>query len=258
MRFSTQATKTMNCFKRIAVCFRHKAWRTSLVVWLGVLCAVVPSWADQPAVRLTGQQALDESAFPGLATTISLDLRGMDIVEVLKFLSTKGGLNIVTSAEIEGRATLTLTDVTVRDALDIVLVSTGLAVSRRGTILYVMSGKQYEELYGHRYGDPRESRIIQLKYANPGQVGQLLGNLKSAVGRIIVDEPTATLALLDTPAVLAQMEELIDRVDLSTIQRQLPTETHVIPLQFAKAEDIKSDVEASVTPDVGKVHLDKR
>src|SRR3989338_4620855 len=77
-----------------------------LCAYCFVLSAAVPSWADQPAARSTGQQALDESAFPGLATNISLDLRGMDIVEVLKFLSTKGGLNIVTGPDVEGRATL--------------------------------------------------------------------------------------------------------------------------------------------------------
>lgn len=207
---------------------------------------------------LTGRQALDEAVFPGLATKISLDLRGMDMVEVLKFLATKGNFNIVASPDVQGRATLILTDVSVRDALDIVLVSNGLAIERRGTILYVMSGKSYEEIYGHRYGDPRQSLIVQLTYANPGQVGALLGNVKSAVGRIVVDEPTATLALLDTPGILTQMQTLISTVDLPTIQRQLPTETRVVGLQFAKAEDVKAEVASVLTPDVGQLRLDKR
>jgi len=205
-----------------------------------------------------GDQALDDAVFPGLKERISLDLRGMDLIEVLKFLSSKGNFNIVTSPDVQGRATLTLTDVSVRDALDIVLVTNGLAIERRGTILYVLSGQQYEQLYGHRYGDPRQSVIVQLLYANPGQVSALLGSMKSAVGRIIVDEPTATLALLDTPGVLAQMQQLIATVDLPMVQRQVPTETRVIPLRFAKAEDVKGEVEAALTPDIGKVRLDKR
>jgi MSHA type pilus biogenesis protein MshL len=217
--------------------------------------AVTVGSASSPAA---GSQALDDAVFPGLKERISLDLRGMDMIEVLKFLSSKGGFNIVTSADVQGRATLTLTDVTVRDALDIVLVTNGLAVERRGTILYIMSGQQYEQLYGHRYGDPRQSVVVQLKYANPGQVSALLGNMKSAVGRIIVDEPTATLALLDTPGILVQMQQLIATVDLPTVQRQVPTETRVVPLQFAKAEDVKAEVEAGLTPDIGKVRLDKR
>ncbi len=229
----------------------------------GVVGAVVSAADTSTAVQprpmlLTGQQALDETVFPGLSTKISLDLRGMDMPEVLKFLASKGSFNMVTGPDVQGRATLTLTDVTVRDALDIVLVSNGMAIERRGTILYVMSGKSYEEIYGHRYGDPRQSLIIQLKYANPGQVGALLGNVKSAVGRIVVDEPTATLALLDTPGILAQMQTLIATVDLPTVQRQLPTETRVVGLQFAKAEDVKGEVASIMTPDVGQLRLDKR
>lgn len=205
-----------------------------------------------------GQEALDDAAFPGLSTRISLDLRGMDVVEVLKFLSGKGSFNIVAGPDVQGRVTLTLTDVTVKEALDVVLVSTGLAIERRGTILYVLSGQAYEQLYGHRYGDPRQSLVLQLQYANPGQVGTLLGNLKSPVGRIIIDEPTATVAMLDTPSVLAQMQGLIQRVDIPTIQRQLPLETKIITLQFANAETVKPEVESLLTPDIGQVHLDKR
>jgi len=243
------------------------AWilTTSLIV---VIIGFSNGWLVQPAEGATkarpadpllaGQQALDEAAFPGLANTISLDLRGMDVMEVLKFLATKGSFNIVSGAEVEGRVTLTLTDVTVRDALDIVLVSNGLAIERRGTILYVMSGRAYEELYGHRYGDPRQSLVLQLKYADPAQVSALLSSMKSAVGRIIVDETTATVAMLDTPGVLAQMQTLIAKVDLPTVQRQLPLETRVIPLQFADAEKVKPEIDAALTPDVGQLRLDKR
>lgn len=218
----------------------------------------LPTGSSQASTLQTGELALDEAVFPGLSTKISLDLRGMDIVEVLKFLSTKGNFNIVTSPDVQGRATLTLTDVLVRDAMDIVLVSNGLAIERRGTILYVMSGQQYEQLYGHRYGDPRQSLMVQLKYASPAQVGTLLGNIKSAVGRLVIDEPTATVAILDTPSVIAQMQTLIEAVDIPTVQRQLPTMTKVIQLKFAKAEDVKAQIDPALTPDIGQARLDKR
>jgi len=207
---------------------------------------------------LSGQQALDETVFPGLTTKISLDLRAMDLVEVLKFLATKGRLNIVTSPEIQGRATLTLTDVSVRDALDIVLVSNALAVERRGTILYIMSEAVYLALYGRKYTDPRKSFITQLVYANPGQVGTLLGTVKSPVGRVVIDEPTGTVSVLDVPEAVEEMRRLIDRVDIPSIQRQLPVTTQVFPLQFAKAEDVQMHIESSLTPEVGKLRVDKR
>lgn len=37
---------------------------------------------------------------------ISLDLKGMDVVEVIKMLATKGNLNIVLSGDVKGRVTI--------------------------------------------------------------------------------------------------------------------------------------------------------
>lgn len=243
--------------RRRAVC----RWGLAVLVCGGL--GAGPSWAQvgpttTTAPKLTGQLALDEEIFPGLAHTISLDLRGMDAIEVLKFLATQGQLNIVTSPEVQGRVTLVLSDVSVRDALDIILVSNGLAVERRGKILYVMSGQLYEQLYGLRYSDPRQSYTLQLKYANADQVGQMLGNIKSPVGRIVIDPQTATLAILDVPSVLVQMQSLISAVDLATIERRLPTETKIFILQFGKAEDVQPHIESALTPDVGQLRVDKR
>lgn len=208
--------------------------------------------------KLSDQLALDDAVFPGLLTGISLDLRGMDVIEVLKFLATQGKLNIVTSPEVQGRVTLVLSDVSVRDALDIILVSNGLAVERRGKILYVMSGQLYEQLYGLRYSDPRQSLTVRLRYANANQVGTLLGSIKSPVGRIVIDEATATLAILDVPSVLVQMQSLVDSVDIPTIERRLPTQTKTFTLQFAKAEEIQGEISSALTKDVGILRLDKR
>lgn len=236
---------------------------TRLLLAAGLALALAAPIQAQPPITaaersLAGQQALDPAIFPGLETAISLDLRGMDVVEVLKFLAGQGQFNIVTSPEVQGRVTLVLNDVTVRDALDIVLVSNSLAVERRGKILYVMSGTLYEQLYGLRYSDPRENLTIKLRYANPGQVGALLSNIKSPVGRIVIDEPTATIALLDVPSVLAQMKSLIASVDIPTIERRLPTVTKTIPLQFAKVEDVQPQIESALTRDVGTLRVDKR
>ncbi len=231
------------------------AW---LLLAAGGAWASAPSALPSSANPIPGQLALDETVFPGLTEKISLDLRGMDVIEVLKFLAKKGTLNIVTSPDVQGRANLMLTDVSVRDAMEILLVSNNLAVERRGTILYIMPEAAYEQLNGRLYADRRHSLILQLTYANPGQVATLLSNLKSSVGRIVVDEPTATLALLDVPETLAQMEAVIARVDVPTIQRQLPTIMRVFPLAYADAEQVKGEVATLLTPEVGTVRLDKR
>src|SRR3989442_8369888 len=57
---------------------------------------------------------------PGLAKRISLDLRQMDVLAVLKFLAEQGDFNIVPGKNVGGRVTLSVKDITIQDALDII------------------------------------------------------------------------------------------------------------------------------------------
>ncbi|MBI2981971.1 MAG: hypothetical protein HYY44_06755, partial [Deltaproteobacteria bacterium] len=57
----------------------------------------------------------------GLSTRISFDLREIDVMDVLKFLAIKSNLNIVGGKGLAGTVTLLLNDVTVQEAIEIVL-----------------------------------------------------------------------------------------------------------------------------------------
>jgi len=81
---------------------------------------------------------------------ITLDIRDMNILDVIKFLASKGDFNIVTSPNVTGRVTLLLKRVSIRDALDIVLIANNLAYNIENEIVYVMSGAEYEMMYGKK------------------------------------------------------------------------------------------------------------
>ena len=51
------------------------------------------------------------------AAKISLDIKGMDVIDVLKMLSTRAGFNIAVGKNVTGRVTIFLKDVDVWDAL---------------------------------------------------------------------------------------------------------------------------------------------
>ena len=78
---------------------------------------------------------------------ISLDLKGMDVVEVVKMLATKGNLNVVISSDVKGRVTIFLKSVDIMDAFEIILIANNLAYDKRGDIIYVMSQRDYEAIY---------------------------------------------------------------------------------------------------------------
>jgi type II secretory pathway component HofQ len=120
---------------------------------------------NPPAVQT--QIASAEGLVPkGISTPISIDLRGIDIVDAIKFLAVKGDLNMVTTKGVTGQVNLFLQLVTIQDALDILLLTNGLALESRGEILTVMTEAEYEELHGYRYNDQRQVRTLALRHGS--------------------------------------------------------------------------------------------
>ena len=182
---------------------------------------------------------------------ISLDLKGMDVVEVIKMLATKGNLNIVLSADVKGRVTIFLKSVNIMDAFEIILAANGLAYDKRGDIIYVMSQREYEAIYGEKYSDRKEVKTFQLKYAKAVEVAKALNQMKTKVGKIVVDEGSNTIVVIDAPLTLSQISETVAKLDL-------PTMTKVFELKYARAADIKTKVTDILTKGVGSIQIDER
>jgi type II secretory pathway component GspD/PulD (secretin) len=207
--------------------------------------------ASAPAVRAPIQQRVQN--LPGLAKRISVDLRQIDILAVMKFLAEEGDLNIATGKNVGGRVRLFLKNVSIRDVLDIIALTYELAYVVQNDIIHVMTEADYQRLFGSSFADQRQVVRLKLQYGDPASVAALLGNMKSAIGRVIADAQTGMLVLMDVPEKLEQMVAAAKGMDKAT---QMQTE--VFELRYAKAEDIAPEVEKVITPQIGAVRLDKR
>jgi len=194
----------------------------------------------------------------GLANKISLDLRAMDIVDTIKFLSMKGDLNIVTSKNVTGRITLFLKDVTIADTLDVILLTNKLACEKKKDIITIMTEAEYEALYGEKYTDKREIKTLKLEYLLPTKAGEALANIKSSIGKIIMDDATGSLILIDTPEKIEEMEKTAIRLDKGIIEKMPSTITKVFELGQAQAEEIAAKVSEMLTEGFGSVRSDER
>ena len=188
---------------------------------------------------------------PAVVNKISLDIKGMDIMDVLKMLSTRAGFNIVVGKNVTGRVTMFLKDVDVLDAFEIILLSNDLAYDKKGDILNVMTQRDYELQYGERFQDKKEARIITLKYAKAGDLAKVLTQIKSNIGRVVADEASNTIALLDAPYKVKEMEEFAKNADL-------PLETRVFELQYAQADKLSPKLQESITKGLGSIKIDER
>lgn len=182
---------------------------------------------------------------------ISLDLKGLDIVEVIKILAAKKNLSVVLGANVKGKVTIFLKDVDVMDAFDIILVSNELAYDRRGDIIYVMTQREYEDIYGERYLNKKEAALFRLKYCQVAEVAKALNQMKSKVGKVIADDVSNTVIAIDGPASIAQMKDAVQSMDV-------PTVTKIFELKYAKAADLKTNITDSLTKGIGSIRIDER
>lgn len=188
----------------------------------------------------------------GLDERISLDLRNIEAAEALRFLAMKGGLNMAVSPNVAGRLFLLLNDVPIRDVFDIILRTNALAYDKQGEIYNIMTEAEYKERYGRKFSDMRKIKIFQLKYAIPERVFSAIDALKSELGRVLVDQESGMVLVMDTEDNLNRMQNAIE-----TLEQKRSVK--VYPLQYAKAKDLEERLKAQLdTKGAGTVISDER
>jgi len=211
---------------------------------------LLPASFGQPKeiVYETISQPLSER----IGRKITLDVRDMNILDVIKFLAIKGDFNVVTSKSVEGRVTLYLKSVSIRDALDIILISNNLAFQVQNDIIHVMSDPEYEAAYGRKFSDRSIVKAVHLTYTKPGYVLATLESVKSALGKVVIDEDTGTVVMIDTPEAVARMDKAIADIEK-------PMESFVYSLQYAKADVLVEKLKARIDANaVGSITADER
>ncbi len=227
-----------------------KLGKVLLAVMIAASFPVAPS--AFPEDKAPGTVAAAKDPQSGLEKTIFLDLRDINVIDVFKFIAVQGGLNIVTSRNVQGRSTLLLKNVKIKDALDILVISNQLAYQIRNGIILIMTEDEYALTHGKTFNDNRKISIRTLKTAKPSYVLATLQSIQSAIGKVIIDEDAGTVVMIDTAEKLMQMNTILDQVENNIA-------TQVIKLQFAKAEDIAAQLKPQIDgKGVGTVAADVR
>ncbi|MDD5292546.1 MAG: secretin N-terminal domain-containing protein [Candidatus Omnitrophica bacterium] len=200
------------------------------------------------------QEKYDEAiANKEIPHKISLDIKGMEMVDVLKLLANEGGLNIVVGKNVSGRVSVFLKDVDIQDAFEIIIATNGLAYEKRAGIIKVMNAQDYELIYGDKFGDRKVLSTRKIMYADARDLSNSLNNIKSSLGRVAIDGNSNSLILLDVPEKIEAMAEIIDKMD-----KPSGLETRVFELNYAQPKIIREQLSGVLTKDLGSVRIDER
>ena len=219
-----------------------------------ILCVVILStgsliYAEEIIDKQQGEITQNTSE----AKKISLDIKGMEIVDILKILANEGNLNIAVGKNVSGKVSLFLKDINAWDAFEIIIATNGLAYEKQGKIVKVMTASDYESANGEKFGDRHKLITRKLKYANAKNVSDLLSQINSPSGKLIIDENSNTLILLDTPEKIEAMDKIIRQTDTPT-----GLQTKVFELNYANPEKVKLELQGVLTKDIGTIKIDER
>jgi type II secretory pathway component GspD/PulD (secretin) len=212
-------------------------------------------------IRVEAKRLKDYN-LPGLSHQITsfVNLQPLEVSQIIEMFASEAGLsNIVMSQGVKGILTrLKLSNVTVADALEVVMSINNLAYEVKGGILKIMTDTEYRALYGASFYEHRKVKIAELKYADPARVAAMLDKLKSEIGVVAADQVTGTIILIDTPDRIREMQMVIEKADIATVSRQVPTETKSFVLQYGNIDDIQKEISAALTKENGSIRSDKR
>ena len=163
---------------------------------------------------------------------LSLNFQDIEVRAILQILADFTGLNIVVSDSVKGNLTLRLQNVPWDQALDIILRTKGLAMRQNGNVIFIapteeVAAREKLDLESHKTVQeliPLRTEIIQVNYAKAKEIAELLKkkssekgaeqSILSPRGDVVADERTNSLIVKDVPDKLAEIRDLVTKLDM--------------------------------------------
>ena len=135
---------------------------------------------NQPQVAETLQ--LESSVAQNLSASenVTMDFKDADIQNVLRIISYKAGINIVTTPEVMGNVTIRLVDVPWEQALDVILKTYGFSYQRQANIILVAKTESIAKIQAE---EPLQTEVFILKFLDAADAQKIIISLLSPRGK---------------------------------------------------------------------------
>jgi type IV pilus assembly protein PilQ len=158
------------------------------------------------------------AANPGAAR--AREFQGDEVGQVLRLLARQAKISLVVSSQVAGTVNMRLEDVTAMQAIQVICQAQNYDLSQANGVYYVKTSAE-------KAAEPTEGDFYTFSYARAAQVVPLLtSQMKSKATPPQVDERTNTVFYQEAKSNLANIRELLARVDRPT--RQVMIEARLV------------------------------
>uniref|UniRef100_A0A832A215 Type IV pilus secretin PilQ n=1 Tax=Desulfacinum infernum TaxID=35837 RepID=A0A832A215_9BACT len=182
---------------------------------------------------------------------ISLDLQDADLTNVLRLLADVSGVNMVVEPDVSGKVTLKVENIPWDQVLDMVLMMNRLGREEVGGVLRIAKEDKLRQEMKEREERMKieqqllrtkkdlgelDTAYLQINYADPGEIAAKISEIKSADGKISVDQRTGMVLYTDYPARIDAAKGIIRRLDKPT--EQVLIEARIVQLNTTASRDL--------------------
>jgi len=194
---------------------------------------------------------------------LSLNFQNIEVRSLLQVIADFTNFNIITSDSVSGAVTLRLKDVPWDQALDIILQTKNLGMRKAGNVLRIapkdelaaQEKQDYEAKAAIQNIEPLVTQSFQLNYTKASDIalqlqpnssasgsntaGSTSRGILSSRGSVIAEPRTNQLFVTDVPSKLAQVQEMISKLDVAV--RQVLIEARIVEAAdtFGKSLGVK-------------------
>ena len=234
-------------------------WHTKGVVWW--LCGWACAWPLHAQVPAPGPLVAAADSPP-----ISLNFQNTEVRALMQVFADFTGLNFVTTDSVAGQVSVRLHQVPWPQALQVVLQAKGLAARQEGRVVWIApqdewsqrEKKSQEAQAALDAVNPLQMLSMRLQYARASEVAQRLqgagstggggagaSRWLSARGSVMAEPRTNQLFISDLPARLAELQQIVARLDVPV--RQVLIEARIVEAddQFGESLGVRLGVGAS-------------
>lgn len=168
---------------------------------------------------------------------VTLDFYDIDLLDLLKVISEKSGINIVYGNDISGTVSVQLRDVPFKDAVDTILSLKNLRMIALGkNILQVMTPQEFDS---YKVNAISLTKVFPINYAKASDVDTQLKSILTTLGgkgKTLVDDRTNSIIVTDTPEGIEAISKLI--LDLDKATPQVMIEAKIVQISLGKSIDL--------------------
>lgn len=180
------------------------------------------------------------TAFAGAADLLTIDVRDVDISDVIAMLAAQSGVNIVTDSSVKPeRVTVRLHGVTFDEALRVIASAHALQVRSDNGILIVGAAEAMNR---------RSTGVVfSLRHAQPDDVAKDLADVLPVGTVIDSDKQNASVMVAGDDETIGRARRLVAALDAhAELGSGAQTATKSYPLRFLRADDVVSKLKATV------------